>query len=207
MIPGSIETDAITTVAGFQPSLCAATTPWIMNFGVAKRTSVSAPDALSFAIWDETSESVYSYGSDAMIFGPFPAIARTNAPEITKGALSIAFLKNPNDPVWARDAARSLYLQILQKYAPSAKPSDVYNWYGMTAAWTMVETLKRAGRNLTRAGLVKTAQNLDLRKNPFLLPGITIRTSPTNSFPIANIYLYRYDNKEWVRASPLQPAR
>ena len=77
----------------------------------------------------------------------------------------------------------------------------------MTAAWTMVETLKRTGRNLTRAGLVKAAQNLDLRKNPFLLPGITIRTSPTNYFPIANIYLYRYDNREWVRASPLQPAR
>lgn len=134
-------------------------------------------------------------------------IARVNAPEITKGALSIAFLKNPNDPVWARDPARALYLQILKKYAPGAKPSDVYNWYGMTAAWTMVEALKRSGRNLTRAGLVRTAQNLDLRKNPFLLPGITIRTSPTNYFPIANIYLYRYDNKEWVRASPLQPAR
>ncbi|MEO5632573.1 ABC transporter substrate-binding protein [Gaiella sp.] len=135
------------------------------------------------------------------------SIARVNAPEITKGALSIAFLKNPNDPVWAKDAARALYLQILKKHAPGAKPSDVYNWYGMTAAWTMVETLKRAGRNLTRAGLVKAAQKLDLRKNPFLLPGVTIRTTPTNYFPIANIYLYRYDNKEWVRASPLQPAR
>ena len=135
------------------------------------------------------------------------AIARTNAPEITKGALSIAFLKNPNDPVWAKDPALALYLQILKKYAPGAKPTDVYNWYGMTAAWTMVETLKRAGRNLTRVGLIKAAQSLDLRKNPFLIPGVTIRTSPTNYFPIANIYLYRYDNKEWVRASPLQPAR
>ena len=32
-------------------------------------------------------------------------IARYNAPELTKGALSIAFLKNPNDPVWAKDRA------------------------------------------------------------------------------------------------------
>ena len=34
------------------------------------------------------------------------AIARLNAPELTKGALSIAFVKNPNDPVWAKDPAR-----------------------------------------------------------------------------------------------------
>ena len=32
-------------------------------------------------------------------------IARYNAPELTKGALSIAFVKNPNDPVWAKDRA------------------------------------------------------------------------------------------------------
>ena len=73
------------------------------------------------------------------------AIARVNAPELTKGALSIAFVKNPNDPFWAKDPATALYRRILKRYAPSAKPTDVYNWYGMTVAWTMVETLQ-AGR-------------------------------------------------------------
>ena len=134
-------------------------------------------------------------------------IARTNAPELTKGALSIAFLKNPNDPVWAKDPVTALYRQILKKYAPSAKPTDVYNWYGMTAAWTMVATLKQAGPKLTRAGLLKAAQHLNVENNPFLLPGIAIRTSPTNYFPLANVYLYRYDNAQWVRASALLPAR
>ena len=135
------------------------------------------------------------------------AIAKANAPELTKGALSVAFLKNPNDPLWAKDAATALYRQILKKYAPAAKPTDVYNWYGMTVAWTMVETLRRAGPKLTRAGLLKAAQSLDLENNPFLLPGIAIRTSPTNYFPLANIYLYRYDNAQWVRASGLLAAR
>jgi branched-chain amino acid transport system substrate-binding protein len=135
------------------------------------------------------------------------AIAKANAPELTKGALSIAFVKNPNDPLWAKDPATALYRQILKRYAPSAKPTDVYNWYGMTVAWTMVETLKQAGPKLTRAGVLKAAQSLDLRSNPFLLPGIVIRTSPTNYFPLANVYLYRYDNAQWVRASALQPAR
>ncbi len=73
-------------------------------------------------------------------------IARLNAPELTKGALSIAFVKNPEDPIWAKDPAVKLYRSVLARYAPQAKPSDVYNWYGMTVAWTLVDTLKRAGK-------------------------------------------------------------
>ena len=71
------------------------------------------------------------------------AIARLNAPT-TKGALSVAFVKNPNDPIWRKDAALALYRKVMSRYHPRGKPGDVYNWYGMTVAWTMVETLKRA---------------------------------------------------------------
>ena len=35
------------------------------------------------------------------------AIARLNAPELTKGALSVAFVKNPNDPIWREGSAPS----------------------------------------------------------------------------------------------------
>ncbi|HXG77182.1 MAG TPA: ABC transporter substrate-binding protein, partial [Gaiellaceae bacterium] len=134
-------------------------------------------------------------------------IARFNAPELTKGALSIAFLKNPNDPIWAKDPAVALYRSIMRRFHPSGRASDVYHWYGMTVAWTMVETLRKAGRNLTRAGLLRAAQSLDLPGNPFLLPGIRITTSKTDYRPLEHVYLYRYDNKEWVRASGLLHAR
>ena len=135
------------------------------------------------------------------------SIARFNAPELTRGALSIAFVKNPNDPIWAKDPAVALYRSIMRTYNPSGKPTDVYNWYGMTVAWTMVETLRKAGRNLTRAGLLKAARSLDTAANPFLLPGIRLKTSPTDYRPLEHVYLYRYDNKQWVRASGLLHAR
>jgi branched-chain amino acid transport system substrate-binding protein len=131
------------------------------------------------------------------------AIARHNAPELTKGALSIAFVKNPNDPVWAKDKAVALYRSIMRRHHPSGRVADVYHWYGMTVAWTMVETLRKAGRNLTRARLLRAAQSLDLPGNPFLLPGIRLRTSRTDYRPLEDVYLYRYDNKEWVKASVL----
>ena len=134
-------------------------------------------------------------------------IARLNAPELTKGALSIAFVKNPNDPIWAKDPAVALYRSIMKRYNPSGKATDVYNWYGMTVAWTMVETLRAAGKNLTRAGLLKAAQGLDTSANPFLLPGIRLKTSRTDYRPMEQVYLYRYDNKQWVRSSGLLATR
>jgi branched-chain amino acid transport system substrate-binding protein len=135
------------------------------------------------------------------------AIARTNAPELTRGALSVAFVKNPNDPIWRKDPAVALYRSIMRKHYPSGKQSDVYNWYGMTVAWTMVETLRKAGKSPTRASLLRAARSLDLPDNPFLLPGIRLKTSPRDYRPLEHVYLYRYDNEQWVRASPLLRAR
>jgi branched-chain amino acid transport system substrate-binding protein len=77
----------------------------------------------------------------------------------------------------------------------------------MTVAWTMVETLRKAGKSLTRAGLLKAAQSLDTAANPFMLPGIRLRTSPTDYRPMEHVFLYRYDNKQWVKASGLLRAR
>jgi branched-chain amino acid transport system substrate-binding protein len=134
-------------------------------------------------------------------------IARFNAPELTKGALSIAFVKNPNDPIWAKDKAVALYRTIMRKYNPSGKQTDVYNWYGMTVAWTMVETLRKAGKNLTRTGLLRAAQSLDTAANPFLLPGIRLKTSRKDYRPMEQVYLYRYNNEQWVKASGLLLAR
>ena len=134
------------------------------------------------------------------------AIARFNAPALTKGALSIAFVKNPNDPIWAKDRTVALYRKIMRRYDSGGKPTDVYNWYGMTVAWTMVQTLRKAGRDVTRAGLLRAAQHLDLA-NPFLLPGIRLRTSPSDYRPLDQVFLYRYDNRQWVKASAILRAR
>jgi hypothetical protein len=95
----------------------------------------------------------------------------------------------------------------MKRFDPSGKPTDVYNWYGMTVAWTMVETLRRAGRDPTRASLLAAARSIDTTRNPFLLPGIRLKTSRTDYRPMEQVYLYRYDNKQWVRASGLLLAR
>jgi hypothetical protein len=43
--------------------------------------------------------------------------------------------------------------------------------------------------------------------NPFLLPGVTIRTSPSNYFPMTKSRMVRYRKTLWVLFGPLVNAR
>ena len=81
------------------------------------------------------------------------------------------------------DAAMKLYRQVMKQFAPGANANDVYHVYGMASAWTAVEALKKAGKNLTRAGLVKVVGAMNLSSNPFLLPGIALKTGPVRPLP------------------------
>ena len=133
-------------------------------------------------------------------------IVRASVGQDVNGSLSIAFVKDPTDKVWAKDPVVALYRSILKKYAPGARPEDVYNFYGMGVAFTMVDALKHAGKNPTRASLLAAAQHLN-EVNPFMRPGVTIATSPTDYYPISKAQLVRYDRVHWVAVGPLQSAR
>lgn len=133
-------------------------------------------------------------------------IIRASVGSLANGSRSIAFVKDPTDKVWAKDPVVKLYRSILAKYAPGAKPEDVYNFYGMGVAFTMVDALRRAGKSPTRASLLAAAQHLD-ETNPFMRPGITISTSPSDYYPISKAQLVRYDKVHWVAVGPLVPAR
>jgi branched-chain amino acid transport system substrate-binding protein len=125
----------------------------------------------------------------------------------TEGSISIIFLKDPTDPRWARDRAIKLFRLILKKYNKGKGLNDVYNVYGMSAAFTMVDALKHAGRNLTRKGVMNAAIHLNERNNPFVLPGMVVRTTPKSRFPISQAKLNRYHNGRWVAFGPLVTVR
>jgi branched-chain amino acid transport system substrate-binding protein len=123
-----------------------------------------------------------------------------------EGSVSIAFVKDPTSKQWAKDKAVRLYQSILRRFLPSAKAEDVFNYYGMAVAYTMVDTLRKAGRNPTRAGVLKAATHLD-EKNPFLLPALRIKTSPSDYFPIDRVKLARYRGDHWRFFGKLVNAR
>ena len=113
-----------------------------------------------------------------------------------EGSVSIAFVKDPTSKQWAKDKTVRLYKSIMQRFLPSAKSDDVFNYYGMAVAYTMVDTLRKAGRNPTRAGVLKAATHLN-EVNPFLLPGVRIQTSPSDYYPMDKVKLARYKSDHW----------
>jgi branched-chain amino acid transport system substrate-binding protein len=115
----------------------------------------------------------------------------------TEGSISIVFLKDPTDPKWKKDAGSRLYRSIMKKYK-GGNPNDVYAVYGMSAAHTFVAALKKAGKNPTRASIMRAATSLKIKNDPFLLPGMTVRTTKTDHFPLDQAKLQRYHNGHWV---------
>src|SRR5438067_2271413 len=116
----------------------------------------------------------------------------------TEGSISIAFNKDPVNPRWANDKAVKLFRTILKKYNGGEGLTDVYNVYGMSSAFTLVDALKHAGKNLTRAGVMRAVTHLTERNNPFVLRGIAIKTTATNRFPVTQARLERYHDGRWV---------
>jgi branched-chain amino acid transport system substrate-binding protein len=92
---------------------------------------------------------------------------------------------------------------ILAKYAPGSDYTDGFYLYGMGAAFTMVDALKHAGRNLTRDSLMQAVTHLHETDNPFVWKGIVVQTTPTDRFPIRQMILMRYLNGHWVEFGSL----
>ena len=122
--------------------------------------------------------------------------AATNKKQ-TEGTISIVFLKDPTDPAWRNNSGMKLYRSIMKKYK-GGNPNDVYAVYGMSVAHTFVAALQKAGKNPTRAGIVKAADSLNVTNDPFLLPGISVKTSATDHFPLDQAKLQRYHDGHWV---------
>jgi ABC-type branched-subunit amino acid transport system substrate-binding protein len=129
----------------------------------------------------------------------------------TNGAISIAFFKDPADPAFNKDKGMKLYKSIMAKYGGGGKPGPASkckakvppNWCsgyylaGMVSASVMVDTLKKAGKNLSRKSLMQAALHLNVKNNPFVLPGIKIKTSPTDRWPIEQAQLERWRAGRW----------
>jgi ABC-type branched-subunit amino acid transport system substrate-binding protein len=116
----------------------------------------------------------------------------------TTGAISAAFFKDPASPVFAKDAGIKLFRSIVKKYIPRGDVRNGYYLAGMASAYSFVDALKKAGKNPTRTGLMKAMLKLDEKTNPFVLRGITVKTSSTDRRPLEQAQLQRWQKTHWV---------
>jgi branched-chain amino acid transport system substrate-binding protein len=114
------------------------------------------------------------------------------------GSLTLNFLKDPTDPRWRNDAGMKQYRSIMSRYAKGANVNDVYHVYGMAVAYETVALFRRVGANPTRAALMQRARSITRAANPFLLPGVSVKTGRGDNFPVQQGQLQRWQGGKWV---------
>ncbi len=100
------------------------------------------------------------------------------------------YINNPNS------ATTKQFKALVDKYDPGANLLDANIEYAFANAWTMVQALKQAGRNLTRASFMNALTHLNAT-NPYLYTGTKMVTTPTERFPIDEQILAQYKNGAW----------
>jgi branched-chain amino acid transport system substrate-binding protein len=170
-----------------------ATVPDVQAAQVA---SLKASGASVLALFVAQPQAAQSYALASRL-GWRPLIV-TAADATVEGAASIAFLKDPADVKWRSDAAMKLYRTLMAKHAKGANPKDVNHVYGMAVAYETVKLLKATGKTPTRAAVLAQMRKLNDASNPFLLPGIAVKTTATERFPLEQALLQRWSKGRWM---------
>jgi branched-chain amino acid transport system substrate-binding protein len=134
-------------------------------------------------------------------------VAATASPRTIENAITLISVKDPTSPRFRNDRGMRLYRQIMRRHLPGANVNDGFHVYSMAVAYTFVEALRRAGRNPNRAGLMRAVRSLNIRNNPFLLPGVHVRTSARDGSPLDQGQLQRWRNNTWRPVGKVISAR
>ncbi|HYR50042.1 MAG TPA: ABC transporter substrate-binding protein [Candidatus Eisenbacteria bacterium] len=132
----------------------------------------------------------------------YMGIAKKNGAAL-KNVTSVGYLKDPTDPQWANDAGMKLYKEVIANCS-TCKVEDGFNIYGVSVAYTMVDVLKKAGTNMTRKNVMDIAANqLNETNHPFLLPGVVVKTTSSDHFPITQEQVITWNGTGWTLVGSL----
>jgi branched-chain amino acid transport system substrate-binding protein len=113
------------------------------------------------------------------------------------GIKTALFMKDVTDPQWTNDAELKPFFEWMKKYLPDGKLEDSLNLAGWAYGHTLEQVLRQCGDDLTRENIMRQAANLKGYRNPALLPGTLIDTSPTDYRVIETMKIGRFNGKIW----------
>jgi branched-chain amino acid transport system substrate-binding protein len=114
-----------------------------------------------------------------------------------KNVTSVGYIKDPTDPQWANDDGMKLYKQVIAN-CTTCNVNDGFNIYGAAVAYSMVDVLTKAGNTLTRANVMSIAASGLTETNPFLLPGVTLKTTSSDHFPLTQEKVITWSGTGWT---------
>ncbi|MFD3593527.1 ABC transporter substrate-binding protein [Nocardia sp. NPDC058640] len=114
-----------------------------------------------------------------------------------QGVVSAAFLKDPGDPRWTADNGMQTFKTKVAQYSPGA---DTGNGHLMTG-WAMAESFHKtmaAAKCKTREGLRDAMRSIDNVAVDLMLPGVSMKTSATDGFPLEAIGMMTFTGDHWT---------
>jgi branched-chain amino acid transport system substrate-binding protein len=122
--------------------------------------------------------------------------------EKATGIISNARSKGWLEPQARNDPAVREFLDWMSQYNSQASLRDQNNVAGYERAQALVAVFRKCGDNLTRANVMKQAASLDLELG-MLRPGIKITTAPADYQPIKQLFLIRFNGRNWAAIGPV----
>jgi len=117
--------------------------------------------------------------------------------EKAAGIISSARSKSWWHPHADRDPEVREFLDWMARYNPGVSARDQLNVAGYERAEALVAVLRQCGDELTRANLMAQAASLDTPIG-MLRPGIRLKTARDDYQPIKELFLIRFDGREWT---------
>ena len=118
------------------------------------------------------------------------------------GILSAGYQMDVTDPQWDSYPGMQKFRAFMAKYYPEADRSEGGPLTAFNTSTALVEVLKRCGDNLTRENVMKVVANLDFEINTYI-PGIRIKTSPTDFYPIEQVQMMKFTGAKWQLFGPI----
>jgi branched-chain amino acid transport system substrate-binding protein len=115
-----------------------------------------------------------------------------------QGVVSATTQKDPDDPQWKDDAGVKRWREFMDKYYPSGDQHDLTVVTGYSTAQILTGILGELGQDITRQRVMDAASNLHINQLDMLLPGIQLKTSPTDHYPIEQMQLVKFSGEHWA---------
>jgi branched-chain amino acid transport system substrate-binding protein len=123
--------------------------------------------------------------------------------ENAKDLVTSNYVKELGDPSWDDDPGVKKFAAFIDRYLPGENKHNSNVAYAYMSAQTMVHILGQCGDDLTRANVMRQAENLKDFELDLLLPGIKVNTSPTDHYPIRQTRMHRFDGTRWQGFGPV----
>jgi ABC-type branched-subunit amino acid transport system substrate-binding protein len=130
------------------------------------------------------------------------AVLKPAGLENARDILSAGYQMDVTDPQWDSHPGMQKFRAFMAKYYPEADKSESGPLTGYNLSTALVYVLTRCGDNLTRDNVMKVVADMDFEIDTYV-PGIRIKTTPTDFYPIEQVQMMRFTGEKCELFGPI----